>query len=170
MHRRAFIASLFAVAATSAQAEDELRSARDIRTDFKGAARNGRLVVVVMKGAWCPVCVGQLDRFAKLGEQLHRLNAQVVGLNADSPADNLVVEKKLGVPILSDPDGSTLRGLGLWRDDWGHPMPAVLVFDRCGEERGRVVGRRPGLRDEEAVIELLKTLALDPARCGQTNT
>jgi len=170
MDRRAFIAALWAWTALPALAADELRSARDIPTDLEAAAARGRLVVVVMKGSWCPVCVGQLQRFAAIEDKLHKLDARVVGLNADRPADNRVLENSLGIPILSDPDKTVLRGLGLWRDDWKHPMPAVVVLDRCGEERGRIVGRRPGLNADDAVLKLLAEIAADPGQCGATDS
>jgi hypothetical protein len=41
-----------------------------------------------------------------------------------------------------------------------------VVFDRCGEERGRIVGRRPGLSAEDAVLDLLRKIAMEPGKCG----
>ena len=37
-----------------------------------------------------------------------------------------------GVRDLLLSDHTVLERLGLWRDDWGHPLPSLIVFDRCG--------------------------------------
>ena len=145
-----------------------LQDSRGARTSLSGLAAGQPLVVVVLKGAWCRVCMGQLQAFATQRKQLSGLGARVVGLSADSPTNHraAIQRTQLPYPIASDPRHSVLRGLGLWRPDWGHPLPAVIVFDRCGTERGRIEGRSPGERTGPAVLKLLRTMAKTPAQCG----
>ncbi len=130
-------------------------------------SRNGRLVLVTMKGHWCGACLGQLARFSALRARLDKLKAHGVGLNADSHRPNAEAAKHVGValPMLSDARHLVLERLGLWIADAEQPMPGIVVFDECGRERGRLVGRNPGQRDENAVIALLEKIATAPPKC-----
>lgn len=136
-------------------------------TSLGSVARGKRLVVVVLKGTWCQVCVGQLQRLAKFERQLEKLDARVVGLTHESHAKAKAVARDSGLPfpILSDPKHEVLAALDLWRDEWGHPLPAIVVFDRCGDERGRMSGRRPGDQGEKSLLAFLKKLADKPESC-----
>lgn len=134
--------------------------------------RNGRLVLVTMKGHWCGVCLGQLARFSALRSRLEKLKGRVVGLNADSHRANAEAAKHVGIalPMLSDSRHRVLDALGLWLADAEQPMPGIVVFDECGRERGRLVGRNPDQRDESAVIALLEKIAAKPPKCpAQSN-
>ena len=137
-------------------------------TSLSAQADGRSLVVVVMKGTWCPVCVRQLEVLSGRARELSDLGAQVVGLSDDSPEQNLKLEtdSQLAFPVLGDPDHDVLRPLGLWRPGDGHPLPAILVFDRCGVERARLEGRVPGERPEVALFRVLRKLAEEPPTCG----
>ena len=95
-------------------------------------AAGERLVVVVMKGSWCQVCVRQLAELAKRKPALDKLGVRVVGLNTDPPGHNADVMRrhKLPFPILSDPRHVVIGALGAWRADWGHALPSIVVFVR----------------------------------------
>ena len=125
-----------------------------------------------MKGHWCSVCLAQLARLAALNSRLQKLRTRVVGLNADSHNANAEAAKATGIPlaILSDPEHGVLEALGLWRSKANAPMPALVVFDECGAEHARIVGRRPGERVEGSVIDVLEKVARTPPRCeGRPN-
>jgi peroxiredoxin len=141
-------------------------------TSLAAQAGSGRLVVVVMKGVWCQVCADQLARFDRLQGELTRLQTRVVGLSNDSPDANALLKHSQGLSceLLADPTLSVLQELGLWRPAWGHPLPAIVVFDRCGAERGRLLGRQPGVTGEAAVLDLLEELARNPAKCAEPTT
>ncbi|MEN0065999.1 MAG: hypothetical protein AAGA48_27910 [Myxococcota bacterium] len=106
-------------------------------------------VIVVMKMARCPVCMTQLQTLggAKLG-------APVVGVTHDPVPAAVAVTHTTGVRTYSHPNG--IKALGLWRADLGLAQPAVVVFDRCGGETGRIVGREPGVDVTEKVRALVK--------------
>ncbi len=115
-------------------------------------------VVVVMKEARCPVCALQLRALARAD-----LGAPVAGVTHDPPSAAAMVTKATGVRTYSHPEG--VRWLGLWRADLGLATPAVVVFDKCGAESGRVVGRQPGVDVTEQVKELVRQ-ADEVTQCG----
>lgn len=125
------------------------------------------LILVVMKGHYCSVCRAQLARLQALFARLKALRARVAGINADPYEANRAVSEKYGLamPILSDRQHAVVGPLGLWLEQAGHPMPAVVVFDRCGQETWRVVGRDSDSRPEAALLELAERLHLAPPSC-----
>ncbi|MEM6929473.1 MAG: hypothetical protein AAF602_21210 [Myxococcota bacterium] len=115
-------------------------------------------VVVVMKQARCTVCALQLRNLARA-----ELGAPVAGVTHDPPGEAAMVTRATGVRTYSHPQG--IRWLGLWREDLGMPQPAVVVFDRCGKETGRIVGRQPGV-DVTDEVKVLVEQAKTVTRCG----
>jgi len=133
-------------------------------TSLRQSASGQRLVVVVMKSAECPVCRGQLQRLGQRAEQLARLGATVVGLSHDGAvaADGDRAGPFGDFAVLLDRSRKVLRALRLWRPSWRHPVPTLVVFDRCGAERARLEGRAPGMRPEDALFRVLDELAEKP--------
>jgi len=146
-----------------------LRDQDDAETSLAEAAGGRALVVVVMKGHWCEVCSDQLARFADKQQDLSALGARLVGLNADSPAANkgMLAARGIRARVLSDTQHELLTALGLWLPSEGYPMPAIVVFDRCGDEVARWVGRQPGERPDSAVLRLLRRLSEDRRACNR---
>lgn len=155
----------------TAYEQRELRTPDGTATSLAHTARGTRLLVVVMKSVHCPVCVAQLRRLEQMSTELARFGVTTVGLSHEPFAQCGRAQRraKLATVVLSDPKVKVIRTLGLWRDDFGHPMPALVLFDRCGSERGRLVGRRPGQRPEPALLELLRSLERDPERCPKNS-
>jgi len=116
-------------------------------------------VVVVMKMARCPVCAVQLHRLAEA-----ELGAPVVGITHGSRAEAAMVTRSTGVRTYSHRAG--IEAMGLWLADRGIAQPAVVVYDKCGDETGRIVGRRPGVDVTERVRELVQA-ADEVERCGR---
>lgn len=146
-----------------------LRRTTEVSTTLAQEASGRRLVVVVMKGTWCPVCVRQLRRLATMRSQLEEFGVRVVGLNTDSSKKNRALREREKLPfeLLSDSERRVTKALGLWIASAGHPMPAIVVFDRCGAERGRLTGRRPGQRPESALLQMLAEMKKHPAKCRE---
>ena len=76
--------------------------------------------------------------------------------------------EKLGLPfpLLSDPRGDLIKGLGLWNEGEGVSEPAILVLDGTGAVRhlysgGSDFSDRP---TNEALLEVLD--GVDPAKGG----
>ena len=179
MQRRVILSSVAATAllcvlcAGEAHADDDgahaaysrkkLRDHAGKATSLKAAAGGQRLVVAVLKGTWCQVCVDQLKRLSGMADSFSRLGTRVVGLTHEGhvQAAGRAKEAALSFPILSDPNHDVLGSLGLWSDKWGHPLPALMVFDSCGRLRGMLRGRRPGQRPEASLIDLLRKVAKD---------
>ena len=148
-----------------------LADQRGEQTSLAAQADGKHLVLVVMKGHWCRVCVAQVQRFGQLASTLKSLSARVVGLNADAPESNRKMAEDEGIdsPVLSDTTHEVLSALGLWLPREQHPLPAIVLFDRCGDEVARWVGRHPGDRPESDVIRVLRKLAEDKRVCERPN-
>ncbi len=145
-----------------------LRDRTGAETSLARAADGDVLVAVILKGTWCHVCLRQLTELSRRKARLDALGVRVVGIAVEPHARTAAAEQRhaLPFPILSDPDHGVVSSLGLWRPRWGHPLPSIVVFDRCGEERQRFEGRRPGLRPERALMHLLETMAKEePKGC-----
>jgi hypothetical protein len=106
-------------------------------------------VVVVMKMASCPVCATQLRTLAQAD-----LGVSVMGITHSPKAAAARVTAATGVPTYSHAAG--IESMGLWLADQGIAQPAVVVYDRCGGETGRIVGRAPGVD----VTDEVRTLVL----------
>lgn len=148
-----------------------LRALQTVDQQVTSLAREGarkQLVVVVMKGVGCAVCVAQLERLARYQKQLSALRATVVAISHDSPAKirQMLKQRKIAFPVLSDPQHRVLEALGLWRPRWGHPLPSIVIFDRCGDERGRLEGRGPRARPERSLFRLLQRLHRQRPKCA----
>ncbi len=105
-------------------------------------------VVVVMKMARCAVCVAQIRALAAA-----KLGVPLMGITHDSRQAAAQVTAVTGVRTFSHAEG--IRSMGLWLADAGIAQPAVVVYDRCGDEAGRIVGRRPGVDVTQAVRRLV---------------
>src|SRR5690606_31689946 len=120
-----------ALAAHAAYTRRVLHDQDGTETSLAEAAGGDALVVVVMKGHWCRVCVDQLARLVQRQRDLTALGARVVGLNADAPAVNKRMLEEQGIDgrVLSDEKHQLLDELGLWLPSAGHPLPAIVVFN-----------------------------------------
>ncbi len=77
------------------------------------------------------------------------LNAQVLGVSADSVHSHRAFAEQLGgitFPLLADfhPKGEATKAYGLWRDDRGHSRRAVIIVDPEGVVRySQVIAKGP---------------------------
>jgi peroxiredoxin len=145
-----------------------LRDQTSRKTSLAAEADGHALVVVVMKGHWSRVCIDQLQRLGQLRSRLAQLDSVLVGLNSDAPDLNRQMSNAQGIEckVLSDEKHEVISGLGLWLPREQHPLPAIVVFDRCGDEAARWVGRRPGDRPEADVLRLLQKVAEEDRVCA----
>jgi peroxiredoxin len=157
-----------ALAGPSGYALRRLVSTAGGTTSLAEVAAGKTLIVVVMKGHWCPVCRAEVARLGARSARFRELGARLCALNADAPAANRAIAEKFGLamPILSDADHAVLAALGLWREGDEHPLPAALVFDACGNEVERFLGRDATTRSEAALLDVARRLHDAPPQCS----
>ena len=133
-----------------------------------GYATGRPLAVVVVKGHWCSVCLKQLRSLSRRLSEVRAAGGEVVGLSTEDAGTNAMLMKKHGLrlPILGEPSAALLERLGFWSPKMGHPIPGLVFLDRCGDVVRRRLGRRPGVSQDQLVIETLRELARAPARCA----
>lgn len=125
-----------------------------------GLSLGGRCtVVVVMKRADCPVCLAEI---AALQAQQATLDARLVAVTHEGPDQARIAAARSGIEVI--PDRGWIERHGLFEPAWGHPRPAVVLFDRCGREAGRILGRGPGRVAAPAVVALRARIVEAP--CG----
>lgn len=116
-------------------------------------------VVVVMKQADCAVCTTQLRTLDRAA-----LGVSLMGITHSPKAAAERAGKAAGVPVYSHAEG--IVAMGLWMPEQGIAQPAVVVYDRCGTETGRIVGRAPGV-DVTAQVRTLVDTAEAVRGCGE---
>ncbi len=116
-----------------------------------------RLVVCVIRGRWCPFCVGQMEATNLILPQITDAGAALVAISPQTVKQSYFMhdQHKLRFPLLSDAGNAVARQFGLtyrvpaaqeavYRrafvnlpftngdDSWELPIPATYVVDRDG--------------------------------------
>jgi peroxiredoxin len=117
----------------------------------------GRLVLLFIRGRWCPFCVGQLEAMSYIAAEIRAAGASLVAVSPQTEKQAFFMrdQHKLAFPLLVDAHNQLARqfGLvyripeeqqGLYRstfvnlpfangdDSWELPIPATFVVDRDG--------------------------------------
>ena len=93
---------------------------------------------------------------------------KLVGVSVDSPSHNGAMVEKLDLPfsLLSDARGDLAKRCGLWNDEEGVAVPAIVVVDRGGVIHYLYAGHdfadRPG--DDEVLGALDEIPETSPAK------
>jgi peroxiredoxin len=112
--------------------------------DVAALATGGRLFVVTMRSASCPVCAEQLARLERQRAGLELCGARFVVLSP-GPADEIRAARQatsLAAPWVEDVNLALARALGLVGAP-GQIVPAILEVDA----QGRVVWQQRGRSD-----------------------
>lgn len=123
----------------------ELVDVDGMRVGLDAMTRDGRLFVVTMKSAACPVCARQLVRLERLRTGLARCGARFAVL-APGPVERIRKARQasgLAAHWFEDPGLSVGRALGLVLGP-GELVPAILEIDA----QGRVVWQQRGRSDQ----------------------
>jgi peroxiredoxin len=154
-------------AAPSAYTSGGLFDQGGVDLSLSKVAAGKTLALVVMKGHYCSVCRAQLARLEPLSTRFGEFGTRLAAINADPFEANRAVSEKYGfsMPVLSDRDHSVIEALGLWIPESAHPMPALVVFDACGDEAWRSVGRSADDRPEAVLLRLARRLHEQPPKC-----
>ncbi len=117
----------------------------------------GRLVLIFIRGRWCPFCVGQMEAMNLVLPLIENAGASVVAISPQTVKQSYFMhdQHKLRFPLLSDAGNKVARAFGLvyrvpagqavvYRrafvnlpftygdESWELPIPATFVVDRDG--------------------------------------
>lgn len=117
----------------------------------------GRLVLMFIRGRWCPFCVGQMEAMNYIAAEIAAAGASLVAVSpqTEKQAFFMHVQHKLAFPLLVDTGNRLARQFGLvyrvpneqqelYRStfvnlpfvngdsSWELPIPATFVLDRDG--------------------------------------
>ncbi len=119
--------------------------------------RGQNVVLVFYLGGQCVHCVEELAALAKRAEDFAALDATILAVSADAPADlaKPAALKGLELRLLSDPEHANARAFHAWDDFKDQALHATLLIDRQGRERWAHVGATP-FSDVERLLEELR--------------
>jgi peroxiredoxin Q/BCP len=119
-------------------------------TDFRG----GWLVLAFYPGDFTPVCTRQFCSYRDAADRLDDLDAEVLGISPQSLDSHERFRAKYGltVPLLADPDRTTIRAYGVLGPG-GLVRRSIFIVDPTGVVRYRHVALL-GLHYED--VEALK--------------
>jgi peroxiredoxin len=117
----------------------------------------GRLVLVFIRGRWCPFCVGQLEAMNYIAAQIEASGTSLAAISPQTEKQAFFMhdQHKLAFPLLVDAHNDIARQFGLvyraspeqqdlYRrtfvnlpmvngdDSWTLPIPATYIIDRDG--------------------------------------
>lgn len=115
----------------------DLPDDRGLPWSLSGQLETSPVMLVFYRGDWCPLANGQLAMLARAHDDFVRRGIQVVGVSVDPPPANLQLRNKLLIPfnILSDARGEVAANYGLWDENEGTNVPAIVVVDRSATVR-----------------------------------
>jgi len=117
----------------------------------------GRLVLLFIRGRWCPFCVGQMETMSAIATEIGATGASVVAISPQTEKQAFFMhdQHKLAFPLLVDAHNQLARQFGLvyrvpdeqqalysrtfvnlpfvnGNSSWELPIPATFVIDRDG--------------------------------------
>ena len=134
-------------------------STRGGRFELKDAA-GAPLVVLFVRGSYCPLCVERLRALAGYAGAYGEAGARVVAVTLDPPdvASSTAHDLDLPVPLVSV-DAATFRRWGLWPAAFPVPRPGDFILDGQGRIRfARVGGEAADRASDVALLGILDSL------------
>ena len=122
------------------------------------------VVVLFFPLAFSSVCTDEMCQAAEKYERWQELDAEVIGVSADSPfvAQKFAQETKAGFPIVSDFNKEAMTAFDVMYEDYfglrGVAKRSAFVVDREGVIRYASVGEDSDLPDFDAIREVLEGL------------
>ncbi len=117
----------------------------------------GRLVLCLIRGRWCPFCVGQMEAMNLIVSQIEQAGATLAVISPQTVKQSFFMhdQHKLRFPLLSDAGNTVVRQFGLSSrvpeeqkavyqrafvnlpfvngdESWELPIPATYIIDRDG--------------------------------------
>ena len=125
--------------------------------------RGRKVLVYFYPEADTPGCTRQSCDLRDHRQDLTGIGVDVVGISPDLPDKQLAFDTKygLGLPLLSDPDHSTIEAWGAWGEKvrGGRTSIGLIRSSFLVDEEGRVEGVWSPVKPEETVPKALAALA-----------
>ena len=146
------------------QLPDQDKAMRSLK-DFLGK----KTVLAFFPGAFKSVCTREMCKFRDSAQPFMDFGAQVVGISVNDPFTNKAFAEANGLrfPILSDYTRETIRGYGVFHEDFAGlknytaAKRSVFILDEAGTVRYKWVSDDPGKEpDYEEVIRQLGQLVV----------
>ena len=111
---------------------------------LSGGGETGRWVVLFFySGDFTSVCGTEVPEFARRQGDFEALNAQVLGVSADSMYSHEAwtgsMEPKIGYPLLSDFKKEVCRAYDILDDKTGEPLRGTFIIDPRGRVRFKMM-------------------------------
>jgi len=119
--------------------------------DFERAMQSPPLLVVFIRGHWCPYCRRYLCKLQQHLPRIRETGAKVVVISPEPQATSAAMAQQLrvAIPILSDSDGKAIELFGV-RNGFASafvsgrslmPHPAVYILGKAGIVQFRSIDR-----------------------------
>ena len=144
-----------------------------------GLLAHGHLVIMFIRGRWCPFCVGQMEAMNAVADQIQGAGATLVAISTQTQKQAFFMhdQHKLGFPLLVDAHNTVARQFGLvYRvpdeqqeiysrtfinlpfvngdDSWELPIPATYIIDR--DSTIRFASANEDYTDRPEPLEILR--------------
>ena len=114
-------------------------AAAELPIDWRSAMRSRGLLVVLIHGTWCYVCLEWLIWLRRRHNWLADLGIGVLAVSADNPSYAAAFRESLATPLsfalISDADAALSRALGVYDEAAGATRTALLLIDCAGDVR-----------------------------------
>lgn len=120
-------------------------------SEFDLKAYRGKVLVLNFWATWCGPCVREMPSLVRLQQRLGGDSFTVIALSEDLKGFDVITpfiaKHELGaLPVFHDPKGRSLLALKVLG------LPTSVLFDRAGNELGRLTGHAEWDSDEAVVL------------------
>jgi peroxiredoxin len=118
--------------------------------------RGKNVVLAFYPADWSPVCTSELALIQETIDEIHRFNAEVLGISVDSYYSHRAWADRQHItfPLLSDfwPHGAVAQNYGVFRKNDGFSDRALFVIDESGMIRDTWVAEDPNIAPSPKII------------------
>jgi peroxiredoxin len=168
----------------------ELEDYRSKMVSSAALLGEGPLVLLFLRGRWCPFCVGQLEAMTLFADDIKLAGASMAAVSPQTVQQSFFMhdQHKPRFPLLSDPGNQVARQFGLvYRvpeyqqaiykrafvnlafangdNSWELPIPATFIIDRKGFVL--YASANPDYTDRPEPAEILQALTSFSHQAGQ---
>ena len=133
------------------------------QVNLKNSLKNGPVILVFYRGAWCPFCNLHLHALKARVPEFKKHNAQLIAITPQKPDKSAaeINEKSLPFKVLSDLDSQVMKNYNLYFEI---DAPLISIYKRVGIDledfngKGRNVLPVPGtfVIDQKGVVRAMQ--------------